>query len=1093
MAAASYEQFSFLSGEWSKSVQGRIDRPDYRTAMNVNLNGLPVEQGAWTRRPGTQFLSTTRGGVPGRVVNFDFKEAAPYTMEFTAGFLRFFSGPLFLPSSQLVWNNDGKTVISITLANPANIKTATAHGWVTGQQVQFVFLGANNPLLQNRTFLIQVLSVDEFAIFDAITGDSINGADLGPLVSATVVRVLEIATPYTGELWRTVRSIPADIPTTNNTTPGAVLLQATIKPYVLKVETAPTSSTFATFSFEAANFKDGPYFDPVPGGTLATPSALIGNITLTLSFNAYDAAKSYSIGDYVVSSSVNYRSLTDANLGNTPAGSPANWLAVTAADAVGPNGFQGSDVGRMVRLFSEPQLWAIGVNYTAGTSIVAFGGTYYKALTTHTSAATSTPGTAPTVWALFPSGAIWTWGKILSLSNIIDRALAGSASIGDMTSGGGLAAAFDGVISQVASASAEKATSGSASLSSYVGKNYAAASDQAISQATLYPSSDMGLVFGTGEGWTLASLVVNLRGKASLPANAADGTLIGSTGAIGDTTAPINITSVDPTTAWKYVWVEILSTITANEIAETTLTHAVGELSLFNPAGTGVSQGVVVQLIGDALLYTTAIRVWRLGLYSTTTGWPSCGTYHEGRLWLSGAVANRIDSSKSNDIFNFAPTNPDGSVAGNNGISYTFNAPDVNPIFWMVPDHQGIVCGTQAGEWLVQATSNNVPLTPTTIQAHRYTTYKCANIEPKRTANTLAVVQSFKRALLEYFSEVFSGKFTAHDLASDAKHLVASGIEEIAYQDELVPTIWARCGDGSLVGFTYQRTSLVSSEKPVTGWHRTTLGSGRTVESICVASNTDGTLDALCAVTNDASGVRHVELMTNIFTETDDIANAWFLDDAVRPPSTSTTSVASVDAPYGGLTINGLWHLNGKTVQVSVAGLDCGQTEFGNPIADFVVSNGSITVPYGDGISAGSGEGLFTAAFAAAAVATGQIVVGFTYNSDGQLLRPAMPADSGARNGPAFCKTRRQHRYAVQVVNTAALSIGTTFTSLDPIPFKSENQSGERMPPLQTFTGVYADTIEDDYSLDSMLAWRISRPLPAMLAAIGGFIQTQDQ
>ena len=60
-----------------------------------------------------------------------------------------------------------------------------------------------------------------------------------------------------------------------------------------------------------------------------------------------------------------------------------------------------------------------------------------------------------------------------------------------------------------------------------------------------------------------------------------------------------------------------------------------------------------------------------------------------------GETTNRKDSvfkgikfdmelhSASNDIFNFAPTNPDGSVAGNNGISYTFNAPDVNPIFWM--------------------------------------------------------------------------------------------------------------------------------------------------------------------------------------------------------------------------------------------------------------------------------------------------------------------------------------------------------------------------------------------------------------------------
>lgn len=1104
MAAASYVQASFLGGVWSLARQGRIDLPNYRTAMNVCLNGLPVEQGAWTRRPGTQFLSTTRNGSPGRVVNFDFIEAAPYTMELTDGFLRFFCGPLFLSDPQLVWTNDGKSVISITLANPANIKTAVAHAWTTGDHVQFVFLGANNPLLQNRTFLITVLSADEFAIYDAITGVGINGADLGTLVTATVVRVLEIATPYTGELWRTVRSIPADIPTTNSTTPGTVLLQRTIKPYVLKVATAPTSSAFATFTFEAATFKDGPYFDPVPGGTLATPSALIGNVNITLSFNAYDAAKSYAIGDYVTSGGNNYKSLVAANVGSAPPS--ANWVLVSSSDAIGPNGFQGSDVGRMVRLFSEPALWVVGASYVAGTSVVAFGGTYYKALTTHTGIATSTPGTVPTVWAVFPSGAIWSWGKILALLNEIDRALGGSASIGDMIAGGGVAAFFDGNTNQAFNVGAQRGfpRGPDTDRRAYIGKDYSGASDQIIESATYFPLSDYGIAgaaFGVSAfpgPLAAISIIINLRGNASAPADGTDGTLLGTTGTISNTTAPITIVSTDQTTAWKYVWFEVLTTVGAGGIVQGTgQDDTVGfiggaEGKFFNPPGTAGGNGVQVQILGDSLLYTTPIRVWRLGLFSTTTGWPSCGTYHEGRLWLSGAIANRIDSSKSNDIFNFAPTNPDGSVAGNNGISYTFNAPDVNPIFWMTPDYHGIVCGTQAGEWLVQATTQNLPLTPTTIQAHRYTTYKCANIEPRRTDLTLAVVQAFKREVLEYFADVYSGKFSAHDLLLPSKHLVASGVEEIAYQQELVPIIWARCGDGSLVGCTYGRSSIVSSEPPdFYGWHRHTLGSGRTVESICVASNSDGTLDGLALVTTDTSGVRHVEMLTNVFTETDDIADAWFLDDAVRPPSTSTTAVPFTGAPYGALTINGLWHLNGQTVQVFAAGVDCGQGEINTTPVDFLVANGSITVPYGDSISAGPGGGLFTSTLAAAAIAAGQLVVGCTYNSDGQIVRPALPAESGARQGPALGKTRRTHKYAIQVVKAAGLSIGTTFAKLYPIPFK--DAAGVRPAVNAAFSGVYKDTLTDDYSLDSMLAWRTSRPFPTTIAALAGMLQTQDE
>src|SRR5262249_9574331 len=150
-------------------------------------------------------------------------------------------------------------------------------------------------------------------------------------------------------------------------------------------------------------------------------------------------------------------------------------------------------------------------------------------------------------------------------------------------------------------------------------------------------------------------------------------------------------------------------------------------------------------------------------------------TYHEGRLWLSGAVANRLDSSAAGGVtkdvnglrIDCTPTAVDGTVTDANAISYTFNTKDVNPIFWMEPDQQGIICGTKGGEWLVQATSINSPLTPTNIQAHRVTKIGCANIEPRRTEHTVVFVQKFQRKVIEYFADVFSGKFTAPNLSKN--------------------------------------------------------------------------------------------------------------------------------------------------------------------------------------------------------------------------------------------------------------------------------------------------------------------------------------
>jgi len=45
-------------------------------------------------------------------------------------------------------------------------------------------------------------------------------------------------------------------------------------------------------------------------------------------------------------------------------------------------------------------------------------------------------------------------------------------------------------------------------------------------------------------------------------------------------------------------------------------------------------------------------------------------------------------------------------------------------------------------------------------------------------------------------------------------------------------------------------------------------------------------------VTNDSSGVRHVEVMTNAFEEGDEVNDAWFLDDAIAPSATGSTTRA---------------------------------------------------------------------------------------------------------------------------------------------------------------------------------------------------------
>jgi hypothetical protein len=1117
MPVASWAQVSFLGGEWSETAQGRFDDPAYETALNVCLNGLPVEAGAWTRRPGTMFAQTTRNGAPGRVIGFNHKQAQANTLEFTDNHLRIRQGPT------LITQNDSVTVTSISTANPAVALLSNAVTWSIGDQGYFTLLSTSCPLLQNRVFALTKIDTTHFSLSDPITGANIDGATLGVsglAVGTMLNRILDISSPYSSGSWADLRAVQTDIKLANGTTPGMVLLNQSFAPYVLQVVTPPGNNTYATFSLAAANIKDGPYLDPVPGGTLVTPSATIGIITMTLSFNAYDATRAYSIGDYVTNAGNNYKSLVDANLGSAPPS--ANWVAVSGADAIGPNGFQGSDVGRHVRLLSEPLLYDPAHAYTGG-ELVTYGGQYplYQQATYYKATAASTgvyPGTDATKWAIAPNAARWTWGKITGLSNIIDRALAGSVNIGNMTSGGGLAAAFDGVLTQSAAASAEAITSGvtvylgTVSLSSYVGKNYSGASNQKIQQAIVYPSSDSAVVvsgtydFGAefptrpivASDYTLTT-IYNLRAKASVPSSSSDGTLLGTTGTVTSPfTSQQTIVSGDQTTAWAYVWVEQVTSIqfvSRGLSISYSLANAVAELTLFNPTGSGTSQGFTLQVIGDPLLTTNVIRVWRLGAFSATTSFPTVGTYHEdGRLWLSGAIANRIDGSRSNDPFNFAPTDPDGSVPANSAITYRFNAKDINPVLWMESDERGILCGTQGAEWLVTATTQNLPLSATNIQAHPVSRYGSQNVEPKRAGGVLVFVQRFGRKLLEFFADVFSGRLTAPNLTRNARHLTETFVEELAYQAELAPIIWARRGDGELVGTTYKRENLVSGQLPAfNGWHRHTLGSSRTVESICTGPSTDGNLDALTMVTNDASGVRHVEIMTNIWEEGSNLTTAWFLDDAVTPAS------FTINVGTQRLTINGLWHLNAKTVTAFVAGVDAG---------DYVVTNGSITVPI-DG-TAHSANGTSPLTVASGLLTTSSvIVVGFTYNSDAQLLRGGPQKDSGAATGPAAGKVARIHQFAALLIDTcggiyasggsgptwtyspAGIAFGSDFNDLDPL---LKNADTTQVAEATLVNAVVWAPFKNPYTFDEgQPCWRIARPYPATIGWFSAYQMTQDR
>jgi hypothetical protein len=1169
MADSNFVQSSFLGGEWSAFAQGRSDLPAYRSALNVCRNSFPIEEGAWVRRSGTRFAATTLNGAAGRLIKFDFEQSAPYIMEFTNGVLRMFavatqtSGLVTpLPNDfRLVTTNDNQQVSNISTANPAVVTTGSAHGWATGDQVQFLFATTVNagftPLLRARTFKITVTDTTHFSLADPISGANIDGSTLGwsaPAANAViVVRMLALVTPYTAGSWATLRKVQAET--------QAVLLHGSYVPRNLSVSTLPTASAFASFALSQVALLDGPYLDPSTDGSFLTPTITpVSQGTLPSSAAWTGIAWNGTVfcaiasGGTAAATSPDGITWTARTLPTS-----ANWSAITWSGTLFCAIASG---GTAAATSADGITWvARTLPVSAGWSAITFGASVFCAVASGgTIAATSPDGITWTQRTLSSSqlwsGIAWS-GTVFCAVNSDIVVISGGHQITFATSPDGItwtartfvihvsgnfhAIAWGGAVFCAPLDSFSAATSpdginwtinslpttanwlpiawnGTIFCVAASGSTMAATSPDGVTwtqQALSSASSGWGAIAAGGATFCIVGNINNISlassfANFSFAASSVNSINGGSGFATTDVGRSIRLLS-EPL-AWfvgtPYVtgnavkfngvyYIAIAST-TGNQpdISPTKWSiSAAAAVWTWGTISTRTSASIVkVAIQGPAILYPSVIiGIWRLGVYSDTTGYPTCGTYYQGRLWLSGAVPNRVDASVANKLFHMESTLADGTVTDNSAISYTFNSQDTNPIFWMAGTNSGIVCGTQAGEWLISAPTAG-PITPTNIHAARGTTYGCANVEPEHTQLTLSFVQRFNRKVLEYFPDVFSGRFTAPNLSANAKHLTTSGIQEIRYQQELLPVIWARMGNGSLSGATYERDNLFSSQPAkFIGWHRHDLGSARTIESIAVGPSVDGTLDTLAMVTNDpTTNVRHVELMNSLFDVNAAITSGWFCDDAVVPSGGAITG-SGVNAT---LTFYGLWHLNGKTVTVHCGGVDVG---------DFVVANGSVAVP----IDADVG-GLFTSAYLASISSTtaygamgtqiewtgGRLtvpaVVGFTYTSQGQILRPDAQDQTRSQTGPGLAKPRRLHQFGALLQGTQGISFGTDFAKLHAVQFKSAGGTKD-LTALQLFSGIYWNTIDDNWGFDSRLCWQVSRPYPAAVVALDGFMGMTDR
>jgi len=289
--------------------------------------------------------------------------------------------------------------------------------------------------------------------------------------------------------------------------------------------------------------------------------------------------------------------------------------------------------------------------------------------------------------------------------------------------------------------------------------------------------------------------------------------------------------------------------------------------------------------------------------WSATRGWPRCGSFHQGRLFIGGSrdLPMTLWGSHINDYWDFSL----GTSLDDEGIDVTLQSDDVASIN-QVFSGRHLQIFTSSGEFFVP-TDVNSAITPNTITLIRTTQFGSKdNLRVMNVDGATLFINRTGGMVREFLYDNINQAYNAESLSLLASHLIRSPVD-VAFRkststDDADYMLLVN-NDGTLAMLNTLRT------QNVTGWSlMETQGS---FKSVGVELDT-----MFFVVEHTINGV------TNRYIEYFDANNV--LDSSVRITTGLPTS-----------TFTGLDHLNGETVHVVADG---------NVLADVTVSGGSATI-----------------------------------------------------------------------------------------------------------------------------------------------------
>jgi hypothetical protein len=458
---------------------------------------------------------------------------------------------------------------------------------------------------------------------------------------------------------------------------------------------------------------------------------------------------------------------------------------------------------------------------------------------------------------------------------------------------------------------------------------------------------------------------------------------------------------------------------------------------------------ITATLMDEPFVGIDPIHNWAPGYWSDTTGWPTCGSFFEDRLWVSGATEypDVVAGSRTGGYEDFTQKTPTDEVLDDHAVIVRINSKKLSSVRWLSSDERGLLIGTGTAEWVVQASDADNALSARNVRGRSSTERGSADIEPAKVDRQVLYVQASRRTVREYAYVFESDGYKSPSMSLFASHLGAAKFAQMVYQSEPHSIMWFRRDDGSVVGLTYNR------EENVIGWHQHDFAGG-IVESMAVIPSATDNQDTLWLVvrrTINGQTKRYYERLMRFWDFDSVVTEAHFVDCGLRYDGTPTNVVRNLS------------HLEGCAVDGVADGV---------PFRGLVVLNGTLRLPRD--------------------VEASTIIIGLGYTSEAEISR----IEAGGADGTSQGKVKRINSITAFLWDSAYGEIGVYDEDKDEIVYTDieYNEPYDELEPVRLQTQMFGPTtMPSGNSKRGSIAFRQTMPLPFNVISLLPQLNTQDR